>query len=138
MQQDQITKILSQLADHETRLKQLEDGEHAAPAPRANIGGKEKTLREIVKGKKFKSGQEQIAVIVGYHERLLGQRIPKDKIKVEWAEAKLNGAFSPVYLSRAKGTLIRVLNDGTCDLTQTGEEFFDRLLNNESTNPTSK
>lgn len=138
MQQEQITKILSQLADHEARLKKLEDGGHTTSVPSVNTGNKKRTLREIVKGKKFKSGQEQVAVIVGYHEKILGQHITKDKIRVEWTDAKLNGAFSPVYLSRAKGTLIRVHSDGTCDLTQTGEEFFGQLLKNESTNSTSK
>jgi|SRR3989344_7967444 len=138
MQQEQIKKILSHLADHESRLKQLENGERTAPPPRINMSDKKKTLREIVKGKKFKNGQEQIAAIVGYHEKVLGQLIPKDKIKIEWTEAKLKGDFSPMYLSRAKGTLVRILEDGTCDLTQTGEEFFDQILNNESTNTASK
>ena len=80
MQQEQIKKILSHLADHESRLKQLENGERTAPPPRINMSDKKKTLREIVKGKKFKNGQEQIAAIVGYHEKVLGQLIPKDKI----------------------------------------------------------
>lgn len=137
MSEEQIAKIFTQLADHEARLKQLEGGTRSTAATTAmSVGSKQKTLRELVKGKKFKNGQEQIAAIVGYHERVLGQRIPKDKIKKVWEDAKMNGIFSPVYFSRAKDTLIRVDRDA-CDLTQTGDEFFNRLLNNEPIETTS-
>ncbi|MEY4731293.1 MAG: hypothetical protein RL681_239 [Candidatus Parcubacteria bacterium] len=138
MQQEQIAKIFTQLADHEARLKQLEDG--APTAPFLAVGGsrKQKTLREIVKGKKFKNGQEQIAAIVWYHEKVLGQRISKEQIKEEWVNAKMSGNFSPVYFSRAKDVLIRVHSDGTCDLTQSEEERLDHLLNNEPSSATSK
>jgi hypothetical protein len=93
---------------------------------------KKLTLRELVKDRKFKNGQEQVAVVVGYNEKKLKQLINKDKIKDEWSNAKMDGAFSPVYFSRAKNTLIRVHPDNTCDLTQTGEEFFENLLNEDS------
>ncbi len=139
MQQEQIAKILTQLVDHEARLKALEGETQAVASTRtASAGSKQKTLRELVKGKKLKNGQEQLAVIVGYHEKVLGHLILKDKIKEEWANAKINATFSPVYLSRAKDTLIRILDDGKCDLTQTGEEFFDQFLNHESLDATSK
>lgn len=131
MQQEQITKILTQLANHEARIKQLEGGDHSIAKPYVG-GGKQKTIREVMKGKKFKNGQEQIAAIVGYYEKVLGEVIKKDQIKNEWSGAKMNGDFSPVYFSRAKGTLIRVHPDGTCDLTQTGEEFFDSFLNSNA------
>lgn len=139
MQQEQITKILTQLADHETRLKALEgEPQIVASIHTAGAGSKQKTLREIIKGKKLKNGQEQVAAIVGYYEKILSQRISKDNIKEEWANAKMNGTFAAVYLSRAKDTLIRILDDGTCDLTQSGEEFFEKLLNNEPSNQTLK
>ncbi|MDO8451259.1 MAG: hypothetical protein Q7S76_00130 [bacterium] len=139
MEQEKIEQIIAQLADHEARLKQLEGGVRSAASSVAiGSGDKQKTLREVVKGVKFKNGQEQVAAIVGYHEKILGQPIQKEKIKEEWAGAKMNGTYSPMYFSRAKDTLIRVLNGGTCDLTQTGEEFFDRLLKNESADATSK
>ena len=49
---------------------------------------KQKTLREIIKGRKFKNGQQQIAIIVGYHENVLKELIHEDKIKTEWDNAK--------------------------------------------------
>lgn len=136
MRQEQVKKILAQLSDHESRLQLLEGVRQATPAHSAS--GKQKTLREIVRGKKFKSGQEQVAAIVGYYEKILGQRIEKNKIKEEWANAKMNGTFVAMFLSRAKDTLIRIYTDDTCDLTQTGEEFFDKLINNESPDATFK
>jgi len=135
--QKKVLQILARLADHEARLKQLE-GESPIAALGSNITGKQKTLREIVKGKKFKSGQEQIAAIVGYHEKVLGQLIQKDKIRDEWVNAKMNGRYATMFFSRAKDTLIRVHPDGSCDLTQSGEEFFTRLLNSELPGATSK
>jgi hypothetical protein len=91
---------------------------------------KDRTLREIVKGKKF-NGQEQVAAIVGYHEKVLGQRIHKNEIKKIWQDSKMNGKYAAIYLTRAqKDALIRMLDDETCDLTQTGEEFFYELIIN--------
>ena len=139
MQNKQIKQIIDQLADHEARLKTLETGPQlTTPASNVSKNGKQKTLRELIKGKKFKSGQERVAAIIGYHEKVLGQRVLKNQIKDEWVNAKMNGKFSDMFISRAKDTLIRVLTDGTCDLTQTGEEFFDQLLNNEPIDTTSK
>lgn len=136
MKEEQIKEILAQLADHESRLQQLEGIPQVTLIP--SMSNKQKTLREIIKGKKFNSGQEQVAAIVGYHEKMLGQRIGKNKIKDEWTNAKMNSAFTAMFLSRAKDTLIRVLDDGTCDLTQTGEEFFEKFVKNESPKTTSE
>ncbi len=138
MKDNQLEQILIQLTDHETRLKRLEGGASHAVAPRVATGGKQKTLREIIKGRKFKNGQEQIAVIVGYHEVMLNQPIQKDQIKEEWTRAKITNKFSAEFVARAKDTLIRVHPDDTCDLTQTGEEFLDRFLSNEPADATSK
>jgi len=118
------------IIDLESRVSALEERIFSTNTSSVSVGGKERTLREIVKGKKFKNGQEQIAAIVGYHEKILGQCIAKEAIKNAWQSAKMNGAFAAIYLTRAKDTLIRILDDGTCDLTQTGEEFFEALLNN--------
>ena len=95
-------------------------------------------MRELVKGRKFKNGQEQIAVIVGYHEKIVNALLSKDKIGTEWKEAKMERIFSAEFISRAKGTLIRISKEGLCDLTQSGEEFFDEFIKNEPTNSTSK
>ena len=101
-------------------------------------GEKQRTLREIVKGRKFKNGQQQIAVIVGYHENNMGSLINKKKIETEWNNAKMTNKYSKNFLERAKKDLVRVHLDGTCDLTQTGEDFFDKFLKNESSGATSK
>ncbi|HEY4489555.1 MAG TPA: hypothetical protein VJA87_03715 [Candidatus Paceibacterota bacterium] len=114
----------------ESRVKTLEALILNADAPTVNVSRKEKTLREIIKGKKF-NGQEQVAAIVGYHEKILGQAVHKNEIKNAWQEAKMNGKYAAIYLTRAqKDALVRILADDTCDLTQTGEDFFDGLLTN--------
>lgn len=117
------------ISELESRVEALEALVLHSNAPVVSMGKKEKTLREIVKGKKF-NGQEQVAAIVGYHEKVLGQRVQKNEIKKTWQDAKMNGKYAAIYLTRAKDTLIRILDDDSCDLTQTGEEFFDALIDN--------
>lgn len=135
---EQIKKILAQLADHETRISALE-GPGAHPVVSTDPGsGKQKTLREIVKGRKFKNGQQQIAVIVGYHEKILGIPINKGNIKSEWTNAKITNKYSTGFITRAKDALVRVHPNGTCDLTQAGEELFEKFLKNEPIKPTSQ
>lgn len=123
--------IEQRISELESRIGVLEAKILNGDVPTISTSSKEKTLREIVKGKRFKNGQEQIAAIVGYHEKVLGQPIQKDQIKEVWQDSKMNGEFAAVYLTRAKDTLVRILSDGTCDLTQTGEEFFEALINSE-------
>jgi hypothetical protein len=118
------------ISELESRVEALEKKFLSAGAPVLSVNNKERTLQEIVKGKRFNNGQEQVAAIVGYNEKVLSQLIQKDQIKEEWRNAKMNGVYAPIYLARAKGTLVRVLGDGTCDLTQTGEGFFEELINN--------
>ncbi len=131
-----INNIVSQLANHEKRLMKLEG---STKAPRLkSYSGKQRTLREVVKGRKFKNGQEQIAVIVGYYEKVVGSLINKDKIKEEWSAAKITNKFSSEFISRAKNVLVRIQPDETCDLTQGGEDFFDKFIKNEPLNQASK
>lgn len=133
----QIKKILAQLADHERRLVALEKSTDTSVMEPSRTKKKQITLREIVRGRDFKNGQEQIATIVGYYENLLGSLIHKNKIKTEWVNAKMTNKYSVKFISRAKDVLIRVHSDGTCDLTQTGEAFFRKFLENEPTKTTS-
>ena len=77
----EINKILQ---DHEKRIRALEGSGTNRPGKIDTGKGKQKTLREIVKGRKFKNGQQQVAVIVGYHENTLGVLIHMDNIKTEW------------------------------------------------------
>lgn len=134
---DQIRDVLRKLANHEERIAHLE-GSVVTPAIVAKSSGKQKTLREIVKGRKFKNGQEQLAVIVGYHEVNLQKPISKTVLKDEWLAAKMRNKFDGKFLERAKDIYFRIHPDDTCVLTQTGEEFFDQFLKNESATPTSK
>lgn len=114
----------------ESRVKALEALVLNTDAPTVSVSKKQRTLREIIKGKKF-NGQAQVAAIVGYYEKVLGQPIHKNEIKNAWQDAKMNGKYAAIYLTRAqKDALVRVLADETCDLTQTGEDFFDGLLSN--------
>ncbi len=135
MNEKQIIKIL---ADFDGRLAQIEKLFATQKVPVKSIGSKQRTLREIVKGRKFNNGQEQIAVIVGYHENIIKVPIQKDNIKTEWINAKLPNKYDNKTLSRTKDVLIRIDSEGSCDLTQTGEDFFEKFLQNESTNSTSK
>lgn len=138
MTDKQFQKIIAQISDHEARINVLESmGVNRITTK--NLGGeKQKTLREIVKGRKFDNGQEQIAVIVGYNENILGMFIHKDNIKTQWVDAKMTNKYNTTFIERAKDDLIRIKPDDTCDLTQTGEEFFDKFVKNEPTKTASK
>jgi hypothetical protein len=50
----------------------------------------------------------------------------------------MNSKYNTGYMVRAKDTLIRVRSDGKCDLTQTGEDFFERFIKNEHSSSASK
>lgn len=142
MSEIQISKMLERLANHETRLKQLESVVgFVAPTNAVNLpitGAKQPTLREIIKGKRLKNGPEKIAVIVGYYEKIIGQLTNKKDIRQNWVEAKIDGAYKTNLLDDAAGAYVRVHSNGECDLTQSGEEFFDNILKNEPTKSTSK
>ncbi len=125
-----IQQILNKLNDHEKRIRALEDSGANRPGKIDTGKEKQKTLREIVKGRKFKNGQQQVAVIVGYNENILSTLIHEDNIKTEWVNAKITNKYSKNFLDRAKDEFIRIRSDGTCDLTQTGEEFFEDFLKN--------
>ena len=136
MTQEQIKKIIEQLRDHEKRLAVLEN----ITVPTIDVkktAGKQQTLRELIKGRSFKNGQEQVAVIVGYYEKILGSFINKDNLKAAWENAKIANKYNTEFINRAKDLLIRIKADNKCDLTQAGEEFFDKFLKNESVKKTS-
>lgn len=138
MTEEQLKKVMEKIEDHEKRIQKLE---RLSSVDAMKISPKEKkqiTLKEIVRGKKFKNGQEQIAVIVGYHEKILGTLINEDSIKLEWINAKITNKYSTNFIDRAKDVFIRVHPNGNCDLTQSGEEFFENFLKNESAQATSK
>lgn len=138
MTDEQFQKIADQFADHEVRISALEKLLVIKIAGGKPGDGKHKTLREIVKGRKLKNGLEKLAVIVGYHEKLVGSLVKKDDLKKEWQGTKMTGTYKTNLLDDASGVYIRVLPTGECDLTQTGEEFFEKFLKNEPTKSTSK
>ena len=134
----QIQKILEQLENHEKRIHAMESSDTKQSAKFGTTVEKQKTLREIIKGRKFKNGQQQIAIIVGYHENVLKELIHEDKIKTEWDNAKMTNKYSKNFLDRSKDEFVRIRPNKTCDLTQTGENFFEKFVQNEPTNSTSK
>lgn len=141
MDQKEINKqIFERLGKLEIRLSAL-----GKPNTNQNVSlnpgnRKQLTLREIVKGRKFKNGQEQIVVIVGYYEKILSTPIHEDKIQEEWVNSKMTNKYNSIFIERAKtkDKLIRIHSDKSYDLTQAGEEFFEKFLKNESTESTSK
>lgn len=88
------------------------------------------TLPELARNKKILNGQERIAVIVGFFEKI--ERKEKTTIKeIEnaWVDSKFPGKFHHTLLGRAieKG-LVRGLKKGNYDLTQSGEDFFAKFF----------
>ena len=136
MSKDQIKQIFAQIADHERRLKNIEGTPRTSATPPA--GSKQRTLREIVKGRKFKNGQEQLCVIVGYHEVILKNPAVRTTLKDEWLAAKMLNKYDGKFLERAKDVFFRIHSDDTCVLTQTGEDLFEQFLKNEPSNEASK
>lgn len=105
---------------------------------RANIGDakifnqKQITLPEIARERKFRNGQEKVAVIVGYLEKIAKlDGIMESKIREEWRGSKFSGSYARTLLNRAiEDGLVRDLKNGAYDLTQSGEGWFDKLLEN--------
>lgn len=138
MNEEQFKEISKRLADHEARLSALESPITASVRPVNPRGEKQKTLKEIVRGKKFKNATEKLAVIVGYHEKIVGSLVKKDNLKKEWQDAKMMRTYKTNLMDDASGVYIRIQSNGECDLTQSGEDFFEKFLNDESTQATSK
>jgi hypothetical protein len=125
MNQKQINKQILERLEKIERTVFPQDPKESA----ASTSKKPKTLAELIFGRKFKNGQEKIAVIVGYLEKL--QRKPAIKevdIKQEWKNGKFEGNYANELLRRATRNLVRDCKDGIYDLSQTGEKFFDNFL----------
>jgi len=126
-----IKQILNKLEDHEKRIRVLEVGKSKADGQLTTHVDVQKqlTLAELIRGKSFKAGQEKVAVIVGYYEKILHKEAVKEAdIKEGWKKGKFDGKYSPNLLARAiKDGLVRNI-DGSLDLSQTGEKFFENFL----------
>lgn len=116
-----------------TRLDKLErvvfTGNTSSVTPKKTV-----TLPEIIRGRKLRSGQEKIAVIVGYYEKIcLKNPIRQTDLKEGWKAGKFNGKYNSNFLVRAiKAGWVRSI-DSDLDLSQSGESFFDGFLKNEPT-----
>ena len=83
---------------------------------------------------KFKPKKVFVAGGTGFLGKHLVARLKKDKIteadiKEGWKDGKFIGTYANSLLQRAiKDVLIRDLKDGTYDLTQDGENFFETIL----------
>lgn len=130
MSDDEIKQLLAKLEDHEKRIVVLESGLTKEAYRSGGIIKKTITLPELIRGKNFKSGQEKLAVIVGYLEKISHKEaINEADIKTGWKEGKFNGKYNPNFLSRAiKDGLVRKI-DGSFDLSQSGETFFNNFQN---------
>lgn len=121
MENDQIKKIIS-------RLEKLEDAVFVVGHEEIKKQVKQSTLAEIVRGKKIKSGQQKVAVIVGYYEKIIKKTPLKETdLKKGWKEGKFDGKYNPNFLARAiKDGFVRNI-EGDLDLSQTGEKFYGDL-----------
>ena|ERR1035437_6772399 len=125
-----LIEILARLDQFDERLKSLEASVINKALPAASINaGKQKTFAEIIKGKKFNSGQEKITAVIGYYEKIT-KKVPVKAADVEvgWRDGKVEGKFNPNLLRRAiKDGFVRELGNGEFDLSQSGENFFEKL-----------
>src|SRR3989344_4943954 len=130
MNQESINKdVLERLTKLENAVF-LSSGSSGQPKVAKLAGSKTRTLPEIIRENTPKNGQGKVAAVVGYCEHELGLEIvsPED-IRNTWRQAKLDGSYAPIYLSRAIGE--GLVNDygkkGSYVLTQSGEAFYQNL-----------
>lgn len=126
MTNNKIEKIIS-------RLEKLESAVFGVGHEKIKKQTKQRTLPELVRGKKIKSGQQKVALIVGYYEKIIKKEPLKEiDIKKGWKDGKFDGKYNPNFLARAiKDGFVRNI-DGDLDLSQTGEEFYDDLLKQDA------
>ncbi|KKU49519.1 MAG: hypothetical protein UX71_C0013G0013 [Parcubacteria group bacterium GW2011_GWA1_47_10] len=112
-------------------IKRLENLEKVRHTPSEVLKrGKQKTLPEITKGKKLKNGQQKVAIIVAYYEKFLSKpSVTTEEITQGWRDGKFDGSFARTLLDRAiSDGLVRDLKDGTFDLSQSGEGFYEEYM----------
>lgn len=110
------------------RIEKLEKLLESPQPPKKQ--GKQPTLPELIKGKKFKNGQQKVCVIVAYYEKYGGKTsVTEGEVTQGWRDGKFDGAYARTLLDRtiADG-LVRDLKDGTFDLSQSGEEFYEEFV----------
>lgn len=98
--------------------------------PIIKSSGKGITLAELARRSDLENGQQRVAAIVGYFEKIQGKgEILIPDIQQGWKDGKFSGGYAGVFLHRAlKEGLVRQKAKGAYDLTQTGEDFFAKLF----------
>ena len=127
-----IDTVLSSLQGLHAKIDAMTGTRPAAIASGVIVTSSNKglTLPELARRANLGNGQQRVAAIVGYFEKLQG----KDEVGVAdlqqgWKDGKFPGSYAPVYLSRAiKEGLVRQKEKGSYDLSQTGEDFFTNLF----------
>ena len=131
-----IDTILSSLRELHAKVDAMSGTRPADAAPGVIITPSNKglTLPELARRAKLANGQQRVAAIVGYFEKIQGKDgVGVTDLQQGWKGGKFPGSYAPVYLSRAiKDGLVRQKEKGLHDLSQTGEDFFAGLF--ETTN----
>jgi hypothetical protein len=122
-------KILIDITSRLEKLEKIVFGDNSA---KLTFSSKAKTLPEIIRRRKFNSGQEKIAVIVGYYETIMKKSpIKETELKAGWKTGKFDGKYNSALLLRAiKEGWVRKI-DKNLDLSQSGENFFEGFIKNE-------
>lgn len=81
--------------------------------------------------KKPENGQQKVAAIVGYYEKIKGvDSVSHADMRTGWKEGKFNGNFANILATRAEkdGLISSYGAKDSYVLTQTGEEFWEDLI----------
>ena len=120
--------ILSSIQELHAKIDAMSGARPVATIPGVIItpSNKRLTLPELARRAKLSNGQQRVAAVVGYFEKLQGKdEVTMADLQQGWKDGKFPGSYAPVYLSRAiKDGLVRQKAKGSYDLTQTGEDFF--------------
>ncbi len=113
------------------RIEKLEKAVFSGTTPKTPKAVKALSLAEIVRKKKLENGQQKVAAIVGYCEKIRGiEAVTNADMRAGWKEAKFDGAFANILTTRAEKEGL-ISSYGTKDsyvLTQTGEDFWEGLI----------
>ncbi|MEK7640914.1 MAG: hypothetical protein AAB389_02880 [Patescibacteria group bacterium] len=92
---------------------------------------KQISLPELARKNGLKNGQQKIAAIVGYYEKIVGTKpIDTKLIQEGWRNGRFVGSYQSVLLQRSiEDGLVRDLDGSQYDLSQTGEKFFHDFIN---------
>ena len=127
-----LQKVLFRIEALEKRVQSIEENLKGDTSV-VNSSAKALTLAEIIRGKKFKSGQEKIAIIVGYYENIAHKTpIKESDLKEGWKLGKFDGKYNPNFIARAASWVRNI--DSNLDLSQTGEKFFNDFLKSSNGN----